>query len=40
MAVATDAVDDTENRELDHRALGEYMTVLADGDHSAGEGDR
>ena len=32
MAVATDAVDGTEDRELDYRALTEYMTVLEDGD--------
>jgi hypothetical protein len=35
MAVTTDAVDGTEDPELDFRALTEYMTVLEDGDHRA-----
>ena len=35
MAVATDAFDGTENCELDHRALTEYMTVLTDGNDRA-----
>jgi hypothetical protein len=39
MAVTTDAVDGTESRELDHRALTEYMTVLADGDDRAARAD-
>ncbi|QLD88287.1 hypothetical protein HWV07_04260 [Natronomonas salina] len=32
MAVTTNTVDGTEDDELDARALGEYMTVLDDGD--------
>ena len=35
VAVATDAVDGTENCELDNRALTEYMTVLTDGNDRA-----
>ena len=32
MAVTTEHVDGTEDRELDWRALAEYQTVLEDGD--------
>ena len=32
MAVTTEAVDGTEDRELDYRALSEYQTVLENGD--------
>lgn len=35
MAVATTEIDGTEDRELDARAVGEYMTVLDDGDERA-----
>lgn len=32
MAVTTTDADGTDDRELDYRALSEYMTVLDDGD--------
>lgn len=35
MAVTTDHVDGGEDRELDYRALSEYMTVLEDGTPAA-----
>lgn len=35
MAVTTEHVDGTDDRELDHRALSQYLTVLEDGNERA-----
>jgi hypothetical protein len=39
MAVTTTAVDGDDDRELDYRALSEYMTVLEDGTPQADRAD-